>query len=187
MAAETREKVTQAAFESFVNLPQNSERRFEWLDGEIVEVLSNPFVSVIAARIIVFISMYLMQNALKGHVSAPDGGYIIDGQIFAPDVAYIDTLPTSHGYEPKPPLLAVEVISDPANSQEQTDLRRKLVHYMRAGVVVWVVDYVARQVEIHVQGQPVTVIGAGGRLDGGEVLPGFDLAVIDIFPQADEQ
>lgn len=187
MAAETREKVTQAAFEAFVNLPENSERRFEWLDGEIIDVPSNPFVSVIAARIIVFIVTYLMQNALKGHVTAPDGGYIIDGQVFAPDVAYIDTLPTRKGYEPKPPLLAVEVISDPTNGQEQTDLRRKLVHYMRAGVVVWVVDYLAQQVEVHMPGQPVTVIGAGGTLSGGDVLPGFDLAVSDIFPKAEAE
>ena len=42
-------------FEAFTKLPENSEKIFELIDGEIFEVPSNPYVSVIASRIIGFI------------------------------------------------------------------------------------------------------------------------------------
>ena len=182
MASVSREKTTQAAFEAFVQRPENAEKRFELIDGEIIEVPSNPFVSVIAVRIAAFLSLYLMQSKHEGHVTGEGGGFIIAGQIFAPDVAYMRDLPTSKGYETTPPALAVEVISDPGNNAEQTDLRRKLAHYRRAGVVVWVVDYVARRVEVHLPDNTVTLYDEESTLTGGDVLPGFELAVKDIFP-----
>ncbi len=43
----------------------------------------------IAGRIIIFIGMYLMQNNLEDHVPSADGGYIIQGNVYAPDVAYV--------------------------------------------------------------------------------------------------
>jgi Uma2 family endonuclease len=50
-----KERVTIEAFEALVNRPENAEKRFELIDGEIIEVPSNPFVSVIAMRIVGFI------------------------------------------------------------------------------------------------------------------------------------
>lgn len=40
--------------EAFVVRPENSEKRFEYIGGEIVEVPSNPFVSEIAGMILFF-------------------------------------------------------------------------------------------------------------------------------------
>jgi Uma2 family endonuclease len=186
MASVSREKTTQAAFEAFVQRPENAEKRFELINGEIFEVPSNPFVSEIAGLIVFFIRLFLRENKLEGHVTTEGGGYIVDGQITAPDVAYIskdrqESL-AQKGFNPLPPELAVEVISDPGNNAEQTDLRRKLAHYRRAGVVVWVVDYVARQVEVHLPDNTVTLYDEESTLTGGDVLPGFELAVKDIFP-----
>ncbi len=184
MASPPNQKTTLAKFEAFVHRPENAHKRFEFIDGEIVEVPSNPFVSVIASRIITFISMFLLSNdqGISGYVTGEGGGFIIDGQVFAPDVAYVKDLPTNEGYEPVPPGLAVEVISDPRNNTEQTELRRKLAHYMRAGVIVWVVDYVARQVEVHVPDEPVQLVAEGEKLTLPDVLPDFELPVGDLFP-----
>jgi Uma2 family endonuclease len=175
---------TLQAFLSFVELPQNRERRFEFVDGEVTEVPSNPYVSVIASRIIAFLTIHIMQKKLARHVTGEGGGYVIDGHVFAPDVAVVEDLPTNEGYETVPPLLAVEVLSDPKNNTEQTDLRRKLAHYIRAGITVWVVDYVARQVEVHVPGEAVQLIDEAGSLDGGDILPDLSLSVKDLFPGA---
>ncbi len=182
MALPTKQTLTLDAFYTFVHLPENAAKRFEFIDGEIIEVPSNSLVSVIAAEIIILLGIFRKQQKLAGYFSTEGGGYIIDGNVFAPDVAYVRELPAGDGYEPTPPLLVVEVISNPRSNTEQTDLRRKLVHYMRAGVVVWVVDYLARQVEVHQPGEAVLVLGEGETLSGGTALPGLDLTVADIFP-----
>ena len=182
MSVQLKKEVSIAKFQAFVERAENLEKRVELINGEIVEVPSNPFVSVIAARIITFISLYVMQNERAGHISGADGGFIIDGQVFAPDVAYMHELPTNKGFGQQPPLLAVEVISDPQSNTEQTDLRRKLVHYGRANVVVWVVDYVAQQVEVHAPDEHVKLYDATMALTSEAILPGFELPVKDIFP-----
>ncbi|MEO0598293.1 MAG: hypothetical protein AAF126_19450, partial [Chloroflexota bacterium] len=59
--------MTTEDFEQFVNLPENADKHFEFIAGEIVEVPSNPFVSKIASIISGFIFMYLLKNDI-GHV-----------------------------------------------------------------------------------------------------------------------
>lgn len=181
MALFFQHKLNIQDFEAFTKLPENSEKIFELINGEIFEVPSNPYVSVIASRIIGFILIYLLKKG-GGHVTGEGGGFVINGHVFAPDVAYVQKLPTNKGYETTPPLLAVEVISDPHSNTEQTDLRRKMIHYMEAGVVVWVVDYVARQVEVHTAGESMALFHEEDTLVIEDILPDFKLAVKDIFP-----
>lgn len=177
-----RTPITIEEFEKFAQRTENTGKRFELVDGEILEVPSNPFVSVIANLISFYIRLFLKNNDLPGHVTGEGGGFIIDGQVLAPDVAFVRDLPTNKGYEQTPPLLAVEVLSDPTSSTEQTDLRRKLAHYRNAGVIAWVVDYIARTVEVHLPDNTVTVYDEQGTLTGGDALPDFQLAVSEIFP-----
>jgi Uma2 family endonuclease len=58
---------------------------------------------------------------------------------------------------------------------------------MRAGTLVWVVDYVARQVEVHQPGERVVLVGETEQLTAESILPGFELTVADIFPQDKQQ
>jgi len=182
MATPTQQKMSLAEFEAFITRPENSDKIFELINGEIVRVPSNPYVSVIAARIITFLGMYLMQNKIPGYMSAEGGGYIVDGQILAPDAAYSTEFPNSEGFAESPPQLAVEVISNPNSNAEQADLRRKLTHYLNVNVVVWVVDYLMRTVEVYKAGQAVQRFGGDDTIPGGDVIPGLQLPVKDIFP-----
>ena len=186
MAVQIRPVYTVAEFEDFLNQPENTDRIFELIDGEIIDVPSNPYVSQIAARILMYIGIYLLNNRI-GHVTGADGGFLIEGQVLAPDVAYIAAarqpeLPR-RGFNPLPPDLAVEVISDAANSREQSVLRRTIVQYLAVGTVVWVVDPFVGEVEVYTSLTQTQVYGPGASLSGGEALPGFTLAVNDIFPQ----
>ncbi len=61
-------RTTLEEFESFINLPQNLDKRFEWIGGEIFEVPSHPYSSQIAALIIAALLWYLKQHDL-GHVT----------------------------------------------------------------------------------------------------------------------
>jgi len=173
-------------FYTFANQPGHAERHYELIDGEVVEVPSNAYASVIASLISFYIHLFLQKNDVRGYISGEGGGFVIDGHVFAPDVAYMRDLPTDKGFEQQPPLLAVEVLSDPKSNAEQSELRRKLGHYRRAGVVVWVVDYVARKVEIHLPDNTVNIYGDEDKLTGGDVLPGFELPVKDIFPNEEK-
>jgi Uma2 family endonuclease len=190
MALSFQQKPNIQDFEAFTKLPENNEKIFELINGEILEVPSNPYVSEIANLIGFFIRLFLMQNKLKGHVTGADGGYIINGDVYAPDVAYIsyDRQPelARKGYNPNPPELAVEVISDPHNSQEQTTLRRKVGNYLTAGIIVWVVNPEDRTVDVYEIGQSVQVFDETGTLTVEGILPNFKLAVKDIFPAGEE-
>ncbi len=186
MAVQLKPQITQADFEAFIHLPENLDRTFELVGGEIIEVPSNPFVSKIAAKIILFLGMYLLNND-SGHVTGEAGGYRVNGELYAPDVAYISYArqpELAHkGYNPNPPEIAVEVISDADSRDEQATLRRKLANYLAAGVLVWVVNPYDRFIEVYLPGKPVVVLDENGTLDGGEILPGFTLPVKDIFPK----
>ena len=81
-----------------------------------------------------------------------------------------------------PPLLVVEVIS-PSNTRRQVE--EKLADYRGIGVPeCWLADFPARTVEVLRLGAEaavtVAVYGMGDTLRS-EVLPGFALAVADIF------
>ncbi len=176
---------TLADFEAFIQQPENDDQIFELINGEIVPVPSNPYVSYIAICIITAIRMYLIQRGLGDYVTGEAAGYIIQGNVYAPDAAYIShqrqpTLPRK-GFNPGPPDLAVEVISDPNNGQEQQTLRRKVVVYLAANVIVWVVDAEAQTIEVYSPGEPLQVLGIQDTLTVEKLLPGFKLPLTDLF------
>lgn len=189
MLAEIRQRITVVDFDQWAALPENQERRLEYIEGEVVEMPSNPYVSMIAVRIIGFLLNYLSQHDI-GWVTGESGGYMVAGERYAPDVAFISYARQRRlarkGYNPNPPDLAVQVISDPDNAEEQAALRIKIINYLTAGVVVWVLDYVHRTAEVYQPGKAVQVLSEGGVLEGGDVLPGLSVLVKDIFPDESE-
>lgn len=174
--------ITLEEFEAFIQLPENTDRIFELIDGEIVEKMpSNPLSSNIAMRIALPIGNYLTTNDI-GHITGEAGGYKIFGDTYVPDVAFISKtrLPERpyNGFAPIPPDLAVEVVSP---TDDRNDLLKKVANYLAAGVLVWVVYPDERVVRVFAPGQPVQTLGMDGVLDGGDVLPGFTLPVTKIF------
>lgn len=143
---------------------------------------SNPYSSQIALRIAYYLSGYLVEHDIA-HVTDEAGGYRVVGERYAPAVAVITKARqpelAREGYNPNAPDLAVEIVSPTDSAQ---NLRIKLGNYLAAGVRVWVVYPGAQEVEDYTPGQPVRVVGLDGVLAGGDLLPGFTLAVKDIFP-----
>jgi Uma2 family endonuclease len=185
MALQKQAPVTADAFEAFMARPENADRLFELINGEIIEKMpSNPHASEIAQLIAFFIRLYLREHKIAGHVTDGQGGYIIAGQQFAPDVAYIsnDRQPelARQGYNPHPPELAVEVES-PSTVASERRLRTKLFHYLSVGTIVWVVYPETQEIEVHVSGKAPLILTINDALDGGDVLPGFILPLKDIF------
>jgi Uma2 family endonuclease len=134
----------------------------------------------------VFFGAFLLQNKL-GRLTGADGGYIIAGERYIPDVAYIlyarQPKPSREAYNPNPPDLVVEVLS-PSNDDDK--MRVKITNYLLVGVMVWVINPETREVEIYKPGHKVKILTENDVLDGDDVLPGFTLAVKDVFPKEDE-
>ncbi len=179
-----RERLTAAEFDHIASLPENREKRLEYVGGEIVEVVSNNYSSEVAATVLTVVSVHVRRNKL-GRVTGADGGYIVSGERYIPDVAYISLVrqpqPSHEAYNPNPPDLAVEVLSptdDPAN------LRIKVVNYLRAGTTVWVVDPIRKQIEVYVPGEAPQTLTAADTLKGDPALPGFAVPVHDLFPES---
>jgi len=178
-----RQVVTPEQFEVFVNHPNNVDKLFELIAGEIVEVPSNPYVSqlslLIGSMILAFVRLHKL-----GHVTGEAGGYWVSGERYAPDVGFVSYAKqkelAKHGYNPNPPDLAVEVISS-NSSAELNQLRIKITNYLAVGTVVWVVKPDEKQVEVHRLGHPVVVYHESDTLSGGDVLPNFEMRLTDLF------
>ncbi len=178
-------KHTVQDFEAYITLPENADLLFELISGEIVEkVPSNHYASVIAQLIAFFIQQFIRQQGIEGYVSGEAGGFIIGGDRDAPDVAFLlkarSPEPVRQGYHPVPPDLAVEVETNTTTTTERR-LRAKVLNYLDAGVVVWVVYPETQEVEVYVPGQTMQKLGIDDVIDGGDVLAGFSVAVKEIF------
>ncbi len=175
------EVVTADAFDEYALLPENRDRRLELINGRIVELVSTDYPSMIAGRILTWVNVHVMQHKL-GRVTGADGGYWVMNERYIPDVGYIANArqpePSHKAYNPLPPDLAVEVMSP---TDDAADVRDKVINYMLAGTVVWVVDPQKKTVAVYVSGQKPQTIGIDGEIDGGQVLTGFRLKVAEIF------
>lgn len=177
------QKMTVEAFDAFTELPENADKLFEFIGGEVVEVPSNPYASNVSVKFTIRIGGFVEQHDL-GYVTGEAGGYMVFGERYAPDVAFISKVKqpelAQRGYNPSPPDLAIEV-DFPSTYESQRNLRIKTANYLAVGTVVWVVYPESKTVEVYAPGQKVRVVGIDGVLDGGDVLPSFTLSLKDIF------
>ena len=102
----------------------------------------------------------------------------------APDVAFVtkERIPAgmlSEKFVEFPPDLAIEVLSPEDTARE---VLRKVEEYLAAGVtLVWVVDPGTETVTVYRSLQDVKIFSADQELDGGEVVPGFRIKVVEVF------
>jgi Uma2 family endonuclease len=170
-------------FERLAEQPENRDKRLEYIGGDVIEVVSNSYASLVAVRISARIQLFVEDRKL-GYVTGADGGFVVSNDRYIPDVGFIGKQkqpdPPHTTWIPDAPDLVVEVLSP---SDDPADTRIKVVNYTRAGTGVWVIDPERKRVEVYMPGKSPDLVGLDGTLDGGDVLPGFRLAVKDIFPE----
>lgn len=161
--------------------------RLELIDGQLREKDgASQRHGEIEIRILLPVGRHVFERGL-GEIYPSDTQFAIfrdPDVIVIPDVAFVraDRLPPEAErwhIAPFAPDLAVEVISP---NDRYVEVMEKIARYQRAGVpVVWVVDPRRRAVEVRALGRPQVTLHEQETLDGGDVLPGFTLAVADIF------
>jgi len=159
--------------------------RWELIDGEPIAVTpSSGRSSRIGGRVYSRLADFVEPTEI-GWAFPADAGFILFGDraiVRSPDAAFVrrDRLPEEPaGFVPIAPDIAVEVLSP---SDRQPEAIAKVAMYLQAGVrLVWLVDPYKPTVTVFQPDASVIVLGESDILDGGEVLPGFSVAVVDIF------
>jgi len=175
-------------FEEYIVLPENLGKQFEYVRGEILEVVSNNYSSHIASRISYLIQKHMELHNIKGNLTGADGGYQIGDDRYMPDFGFISSArqpkPSHDAYNPLAPDLAVEVISP---TDDEKKLRVKIANYLSENVTLWVVNPNDETVEIYQAGKPATILNKEQAISGAPVFPELNLAVKDIFPMLDDE
>lgn len=168
-----------------VNAPDDNGST-ELVKGEIVQGMprkhAHGFIeSAIAAHLFNYLHGHKIGRVISGGVgvytqSNPD-------TIRAIDIAFISNeryqQVQSNRFLDVAPELVVEIMSL-ANSQSK--LHEKLAEYFAIAVKsVWIVDPQLAQVHVYRNMNDMTVLTREDTVTGGDILPGFTLALADIF------
>lgn len=169
--------------------PENDLRRFELSEGMLIQMTPagaehGKYALKFARRI----GNFVEENRL-GEVTAAETGYILfknpkgKDTVRAPDVGFVSTARVPEGgmpssYFPGAPDLAVEVISP---NDEADDVQLRVTQFLKYGTRMVVLVYPkSKTVVVHSPTGSFT-LNIDDEFDGGDVLPGFKLAVRDIF------
>ncbi|MCY4063042.1 MAG: Uma2 family endonuclease [Chloroflexi bacterium] len=177
------------SFWRFVCQPDNADRYFELIDGEIIEMAPpGGEHSTVAGEIYLHFRLFDPQRNLG--VPTVEAGYYPPGKrdiVLAPDAAFTRAErapePFPRTWVPVMPDIAVEVQS-PSNSL--AELRRKAAIYLHHGTqLVWIILPERRSAEVcrlDANGKIQTeFIDSEGVLSGEPVLPGFRLEIARLF------
>ena len=168
---------------------QIDDRIVELVEGVIVD-MSRPgwehgeILMLIAGRI----HSHALENEL-GRVAVGDTGFVLERRDDGKDtVRGLDLAFVSHeraserlstGWTTIAPDLAVEIISP---SNKASDIAKKIRQLLNAGTsLVWIVYPDLRSVTVHTA-DGATTLAESDTLTGGDILPGFEVRVSDIFP-----
>lgn len=168
-------------FEQIADSPENRDRLLELVNGVLTEKTLSEQQAIYIGNIFGHIRHYLQQTrsgrvVMEVRHRAP--GDSRNARI--PDISYIagNRPPVEQGSVPQMPDLAVEVKS-PDDSWKT--MREKARYYLAHGSkMVWLVHPEKRFVEVYTLDEEL-VLFEDDILSGGEVLPGFQMRVRDIF------
>lgn len=168
----------------------------ELIDGEIIKLSPTFFLHGFVIRVLFRALDDFVQTHELGEVFS-EMTFIISEQITSnwvqgsrqPDVMFVsrekyDAFLAAASSNPKQPFvcipdLVIEIISP---SDRYSDVNRKIIAYLNDGVrLIWVVDTELKVVTVYTQDKPQTTLTINDTLSGGDVLPGFSIAVAEVF------
>ena len=176
-------------FLEIADSPKYADCLVELVEGEIVTVpYHNRQHTEIMGLISAPLVTYVRSNNL-GRVYVGDGGFVLERTRVGRDTLRgIDIAFMRADNAPDPsvprvindaPDLAIEIVS-PGNEPDDIDL--KIMQLQRAGTpLIWVFYPATRRVYVY-EVDGVSILSESDTLTGGDVLPGFEVKVADLFP-----
>lgn len=172
--------------EEYAELPDDH-MRTELVRGELVHmVLPGGEHGDVAAQLLMLVGGYVKSKRL-GKVYAAETGYLMGRDpdtVRGADMTFIRRERLAQIADPRkqipiPPDLAVEVIS-PNDRRGKIDA--KTAEWLAFGVrLLWNVNPRNRTVTVRRPGAAAVILGADDTLDGGDVVPGFQCRVAELF------
>jgi Uma2 family endonuclease len=163
-------------------------RLCELVDGTLVEKAMGFDESRLAMELAFFLGVYLRQYDLGTLAGEAGTLRLMPGLVRIPDISFIvwERMPSADvPSKPIPDLspdLAVEILSENNTPRE---MARKLKEYFDAGArLVWYIDPRARTVTVYTAPDEFTVLDESATLDGGDLLTGFTLPLLELFSRA---
>ena len=167
--------IQQITAEEFLAFAEgHPDQRFDFIDGEMVEVSPKPLHGRIQTALILALGNYNQQH--PSGVVYTETLHVLAGEKFIPDVAL--NIASDAAYLTTAPHIAVEIRSD---TQSRASQRRKAEAYLRHGTRLVILVLPGEQVELYRPGQPVEVLAAADTLMIEDVLPGFRLPLASIL------
>jgi Uma2 family endonuclease len=167
--------------------------RYELLKGKLVRMSPTGHDhGVVAMNIAGPLHQHVKDNNL-GAVFSAETGFIIHENpdtVRAPDVAFVERKRIRqagkvHGYWRGAPNLAVEVVSP---SDTVGSVEEKVKEWLEAGVsLVWVASPKLRTVVVYRSLSEIVTLTEEGILEGGGCVPGFKLAIAEIFADIERE
>ena len=172
--------------EELLELPRG-QHRYELINGELKTMsLASHDHGRIAMRIELALAEFVWRNDL-GDAYAAETGFLLKTNpdtVLGPDAAFISKNRLAEGrdergYWPGPPDLAVEVVSP---HETRPKVRMKVTQWLDYGALqVWTVHPKNETVTIHRRSGESTTFERGDILEADDLLPGFRIALADIF------
>jgi Uma2 family endonuclease len=172
-------------------MPHGDERgndcRFELLHGELKTMAPTGGThGILCLELGMVIGNFVKAHDL-GAAFGAETGFIVEhdpDSVLGTDVAFVSqerlqSIENLDKFVPFAPDLAVEVLS-PGNTVSEMD--EKIALYFSAGSrQVWIVKPKQRTIAVYSSPFDVRILGEQDTLDGGDVLPGFELELSKLF------
>ena len=178
-----------ATVEDVVRLRNEERRLYELVDGTLVEKAMGWQESLLTGILLQWLNNYLDQHRI-GVTTGPDGLMRLFGDtVRGPDVAFVAWSRMPGGRipeEPVPDLVPNFVIEVISVGNTYGEMSRKRREYFHAGVeLLWMVDHRSRTVTVFRTTQDAIVVSEGQNLDAGNVLPGWQINIGELFSRLD--
>jgi Uma2 family endonuclease len=180
-----------ATEEDAITLTERKDRICELVDGILVAKVMGAFESLLAVEIARLVGNFAKPRKLGVVLGEAGMLKLGPGLIRIPDIAFLSKERFPGGRFPRAaawplaPDLAVEIISE-GNTKKEMD--EKLRNYFAAGTrLVWYVYPKLRQVEVFTSPDAKRVVNHDQILDGGEVLPGLEIELRELFAELPQE
>lgn len=178
---------TEADLLAAANRPRK--RLCELIDGTLVEKPMGQDESLLTVWLAAWLGLFIELHNL-GILLGPDGFVrLFPGRVRAPDLAYTSWDRFPERRRPRGPIvhfgpdLAVEFVS---RSNTLRELKQKRRDYFGCGCrSVWEIDPRKRVVRVYASVDDCETLEVGAVLTGDPVLPGFRVALADLFGELD--
>jgi Uma2 family endonuclease len=163
------------------------DRRVELVKGEVVEMSPAGFDHGAIALAVGSILRDFVRSQRLGTVTAAETGFVLSRNpdtVRAPDAAFVarervERQGRPEGFFEGAPDLAVEVVSP---HDRDLQVEEKILDYLQAGTrMVWVVRPRSQTVTVYRSFSDIRVYLIDEALSGGDLLPGLEVPVRELF------